>query len=676
MAVPYVRQVYTQGFVPYGLPVPMYPPAQVAMRTAVPIAGGQGQADGLIHGFAQGLMYGPGPGAWPFRLTLNALCSDNELRNPPVPGRNPIQKDRRRPKKVAGPVSPPRGHEWPGIIFEDKYVYVRTHVNIATNPSGSKAYYKCWNCKARIHLNIQNEVCPPDPEHKVPYPRHAQPKECYVKAWLDHGKDAGFIAECRRYVQENCDRLPTVLYTEVQRKITEARRVGSISSRSMFITAKMILRWRHGALASAGKVDQVDYDALRRVQNGLWLRFALMVPTRLIVFMTEIGQKCLLETLLWLADGTYKCCPSQFYQLLTFMAVVHRGGIVYYVPAAHVLIGKKDAECYAAALRTVLDALKGQNEPPNALPKDLKLERIMTDFDEAEKKGYGDVFRQFGREVKISGCLFHYGQAIWRFFYKTYGRQTSALEKMVFQVYSWLPYFDNREEVENIVKLLGEKAICTELYEYFNSWWMPRIEWWWVGESNDLGCAVTTNSAIESFHGRMNKIISCPHPPFLELSEKLLAVDTAQDNRVETGEPGGSIRADSSKLQLFRRNKSYITGIINQLIGKLPLKTEVVAQAGGTEGRTPPRQRRGNTRARSTSRLSMNGVAAAEEAGKRVAEEIGSYADDTMEISDFLCADLFDRNADGEGILSEEKLRRYFVGKQLDETDQIQEGNE
>jgi hypothetical protein len=377
--------------------------------------------------------------------------------------------------------------------------------------------------------------------------------------------------------------------------------------------------------------------------------------------MTEKGRKYLQCAKTWLIDGTFKSCPCGYSQLVTVMAAITSGGNEYYIPCAHVLVEEKNAECYESILRNIIVSMYEKNDSRNAPPK-VALKNIMIDFDEAEKNGFKKALGQCGMpDVKISGCLFHYGQALWRFFHKTYGKGATAVQKMMLQVYLWLPYFQKQSDISATLERIKQTAICREFYDYFEKQWSPRIDWWWVG--HEL-CPITTNSAIESFHGRLNKSIGHPHPPFQDLNRILFDMDNCQMGREETGQPGTG-GTKPRKLDVFLNHRSYIEGVINRFLDKQTNKPKDMQPSGGTKAKSAETKNKANDGTRQASTMSMAGVCQAAEQSQEAAAEVLEEVDGNENVIDFLCADLFDKSQVDEPVFSRERIQNYFTGKGL-----------
>jgi hypothetical protein len=95
-------------------------------------------------------------------------------------------------------------------------------------------------------------------------------------------------------------------------------------------------------------------------------------------------------------DATFKVVPRLFYQLFTIF--VNISGYVF--PALFVLMTRKTTALYAAVFSKLRSIVS------NFTPL-----RVMADFETASVRGLQTVY---GSSVTVSGCWFHFTQAIGR----------------------------------------------------------------------------------------------------------------------------------------------------------------------------------------------------------------------------------------------------------------------
>ena len=94
-------------------------------------------------------------------------------------------------------------------------------------------------------------------------------------------------------------------------------------------------------------------------------------------------------------DGTFYVVPKLFYQL--FSIFIQEGH--HAMPTIHVLMSKKAETLYEAVLQKIANMI------PHFQPK-----LAIGDFEKASRNAFRTIFTT----IEVSGCLFHYTQAIWK----------------------------------------------------------------------------------------------------------------------------------------------------------------------------------------------------------------------------------------------------------------------
>ncbi|CAF4128120.1 unnamed protein product [Rotaria magnacalcarata] len=135
-------------------------------------------------------------------------------------------------------------------------------------------------------------------------------------------------------------------------------------------------------------------DRLRKTDRGE--DFILFEDEKLIIFSSKINLSLLKENKHWFADGTFKVCPDDFYQLFTLHAMMTDT----IIPLVYgLLIGKSNND-YNLFFEKIFEQ------------DDFQPESIMTDFETGTIKSVKEKLPIYN--VVHKGCLFHFSQAIWR----------------------------------------------------------------------------------------------------------------------------------------------------------------------------------------------------------------------------------------------------------------------
>ncbi|CAM4983140.1 unnamed protein product, partial [Rotaria socialis] len=133
-------------------------------------------------------------------------------------------------------------------------------------------------------------------------------------------------------------------------------------------------------------------DDLRKTYRGE--DFLLHEEKDMIIFTTKSNLSALKQSKHWFADGTFKVCPNDLYQLFTLHALMTST----IIPLVYGLLIGKSSNDYNGFFRKVLD--QGNFQP----------ETILSDFETGTIKTIKDMLPN----VTHKGCLFHFGQSVWR----------------------------------------------------------------------------------------------------------------------------------------------------------------------------------------------------------------------------------------------------------------------
>ena len=113
-----------------------------------------------------------------------------------------------------------------------------------------------------------------------------------------------------------------------------------------------------------------------------------------IIFATDAQLRLLTSAHLIYMDSTFRVVPSLYYQLFTVF-VPHAD---YSFPVFYALMPRKTKDLYVAVMRMI-----------SQLAPDFQPTQVIADFEEAPTSA---VLEVFGADVVISGCWFHYAQAL------------------------------------------------------------------------------------------------------------------------------------------------------------------------------------------------------------------------------------------------------------------------
>lgn len=235
---------------------------------------------------------------------------------------------------------------------------------------------------------------------------------------------------------------------------------------------------------------------------------------RFLIYSTQENLEYLAGCKQWLGDGTFRSVPTIFQQLYTLHGLKHGKCL----PLVYILAPNKSKELYIEVLRV----LKQHQSR-------LKPKKLMIDFE----TGFASAFTVCFPRAKISGCLFHFGQCIWRHVQK-YGLQSLYNEDVEFSLnvrllmaLAFVPEADVIIAFEELIACKyydDHEELLADLLGYFESNWVGvlktnrrhrtqpkfKLEMWNYYETvmND---DIRTNNLVEGWHSSFNRKVRVNH---------------------------------------------------------------------------------------------------------------------------------------------------------------------
>ena len=209
-----------------------------------------------------------------------------------------------------------------------------------------------------------------------------------------------------------------------------------------------------------------------------------------------------------LFDGTFKCVPKPFYQLVTVLGCSIQTR--RFVPIVHFLLTSKTQATYRAMFQ-ILDTQTTFD----------CVNRITADF---EKGLQNEILLWISRnqlEATLHGCRFHFVQSLRKKMKALYGRviDKDVKVKTLLHLITWLPFLE-RDVCENLLMELNQRKTGVEKFlRYFSRFWMPRYDEWSIMDDRR-----TTNNAIESYHSVLGEAMS-RHPSISRFLMNLSLID-------------------------------------------------------------------------------------------------------------------------------------------------------
>lgn len=248
---------------------------------------------------------------------------------------------------------------------------------------------------------------------------------------------------------------------------------------------------------------------------------------RIVVFTTEENIEHFCYSNVVICDGTFKSCPSNFEQLYTIQCKVRQ----YNLPLVYCFMKNRSEASYNLLFSWLMGVCKD-----NCQPKD-----IILDFEVASWKSC----KNFLPGSSIYGCVFHFGQIIWRRVQMLgFSKEFKENYEIRFQVKMILALsFVPPNEVTIIAArlkayLVTEKSVnVLRLFEWFQENYLhmesnnKSIFFWNVYERVKKGIPRTSNS-IEGYHRHLNSLVQTKQSSFLLIVRKLIDEQTVTEQKL------------------------------------------------------------------------------------------------------------------------------------------------
>ena len=448
-------------------------------------------------------------------------------------------------------------HDAPRFISDGEHIYT---LHTGPKPGKDKVYYRCWRhregCKMRATFELR--------QHQITLTgAGAHLVGCGIDNWRLASRKSDMLEQLKEKVANLAgDRTATP--QSIWHKICEELDGDLLLERpTLFPTRNQVYNWiREVRGRTAGQGDDILQlaqvpDELREGVTLPWMRYYSKLPAR-IMFMLPKQENFLKNAEIWMVDGTFKCCPIGFEQMLNIMGCNDD----QYLQCCHILVNGKNEITY----RNALWQLFGDQDMTQ-----LRVKWITIDFEPAmfhalEKiSKHMDKVRGYG--ITVKGCLFHFSQALYRQYQKLYTGKKNVWGIRLFYILIWAPFIQE-EQLQRFITDLTAKN-CPDIQEYlayFRRQWMPIQRWWRVEEG--APAAVQTNCALEGFHGHLNVELPRGRPDIFMLSALLLKL--ARNKLRDIDHDPKWRRAVSTKAKMWETAAASIRGRMAWFVSNVP----------------------------------------------------------------------------------------------------------
>ena len=210
------------------------------------------------------------------------------------------------------------------------------------------------------------------------------------------------ISEIQRTATVMPTELPSELLQEAKGKVDEETAGFMPSTKSL---TRLVRRYQTSKLELHPPKtidDVIELPERFRILKGneKWL-IGDTSNHRQLVFASPDGLNTLRNSTYWISDGTFRTVPNLALQLYSIHAQLPNG---QFTPSVYSLMTRKTKVAYSDLLRILKDELRDKDG--NVVgPKTFS-----TDFKEAAVEAFKEAFP----DATHGGCLFHFGQIMWR----------------------------------------------------------------------------------------------------------------------------------------------------------------------------------------------------------------------------------------------------------------------
>ncbi|CAI2384620.1 unnamed protein product [Moneuplotes crassus] len=392
-----------------------------------------------------------------------------------------------------------------------KYDAFRTRAHDQTNSVYTCVDFSNYRCTGKWEtkpLMFNGEYGRSFIPHSLPPEKHTNSsKDDIIKKYNESlltGLDQHDISlerrEIKTLIRQIIDEDPSLTVNQVIAKLKIVFTHTKLLPRQSIVS--MVTQSRNKRCAQFSLDDGVDISRLKTLRGSAFGRGSGVAlvdgkPKHFLYFYSDFQLKIAKEVkddpnLHLFIDGTFKCCPCVWSQLLN-ICVFHRGKNLYF-PIAHVLMQSETYEGY----KTVLNWFNSEiGLQPRFITTDFELSLIT-----ASKEVYPNA--------DIVPCFFHFTKALWMNAAKHGLKKRNVLSQTKQLMFSLKALaFRPPEKVYRRFELIrdnySQKSNSFKSFlEYFEHTWMDRTfkikDWNYYEKLSNFEELALTNNGLESFH--------------------------------------------------------------------------------------------------------------------------------------------------------------------------------
>ena len=239
----------------------------------------------------------------------------------------------------------------------------------------------------------------------------------------------------------------------------------------------------------------LDFElAYEHIPDGFFQADVKVKGRRHLIFAADDQLELLRKAKTWYADATFKLCRAPFSQLFTINAFAKSGEDTKQVPLVFVLMSGRKKCDYKAVLDKLSDILGN-----------CRVRNLVIDFERAVWKAFPAAFPG----LEITGCLFHWTQALWRKVQELGLQWAYNNDK---DVHSYvkrlmaLPFLPSDQIPASFYHLKSKAGspVLAQFADYMETTWITSAMWGPTAWSIFMS-PIRTNNDIEGWHNALNR---------------------------------------------------------------------------------------------------------------------------------------------------------------------------
>lgn len=322
---------------------------------------------------------------------------------------------------------------------------------------------------------------------------------------------------------------------------------------------RMIYTSRHSTLARmvGDSYQMVDNEPLsdcpfeRLEASRDFVRYHSRGRKPLLILATDFMISSAASVSWLMIDGTFKCSPRAFKQVVTLLGEDTATG--RFVPIVYMLLRNKEKKSYRYAFKIL-----------STLVHFPSVEIVSCDYEDGLRTEVEKWISSENMNCRFFGCKFHFSQCIYRRLRNSVSVDRNSL-LVVFEVFVGFAYLTRKEILECLSEMERRDHPLKSFVEYFTSYWMPRYDIWNLSEVDDYVIERATNNAIESFNATVGKSFD-KHPRMERFICGMKKISMAKQRDVELGVKYGA------KKKVQRPEKREILWKFNSWMSQWPSK--------------------------------------------------------------------------------------------------------